>query len=96
MTAVKSAAEGIEDNRTPAAKDNPFLVFQEQMSKQIVHALDSWRDAQEALSETLFLNIYGSSAVQAALGIDPNSEPSRRREMSAPAFARCSRSGSPS
>jgi len=83
MTAVKSAADAIEDNRKPVAKDNPFLAFQEQVSKQIVHALDSWRDAQEALSETIFLNLYGSPAVQAALGIDPKSELSRRREMSA-------------
>jgi pimeloyl-ACP methyl ester carboxylesterase len=83
MTTVKSAAEEIEDNRKPASKDNPFMAFQEQMSKQIVHALDSWRDAQEALSETLFLNVYGSPALQVALGIDPKSEPSRRREMSA-------------
>jgi pimeloyl-ACP methyl ester carboxylesterase len=83
MSAVKSAAEEIEDNRKPVSRDNPFLAFQEQMSKQIVHALDSWRDATEALSETIFLNVYGSPALQAALGIDPNSEPSRRREMSA-------------
>jgi pimeloyl-ACP methyl ester carboxylesterase len=83
MTAVKSAAEEIEENRKPVSRDNPFLVFQEQMSKQIVHALDSWRDSQEALSEAIFLNVYGSQALQAALGIDPKSEPSRRREMSA-------------
>ncbi|MEA7201522.1 DUF3141 domain-containing protein, partial [Salmonella enterica subsp. enterica serovar Virginia] len=82
MTAVKSAAEEIEDNRKPASSDNPFVAFQEQMSKQIVHVLDSWRDAQEALSETIFLNVYGSPALQAAVGIDPKSEPSRRREMS--------------
>jgi hypothetical protein len=83
MTALKSAAEEIAENRKPAAKDNPFLTFQEQVSKQIVHALDSWRDSQEALSEAIFLNVYGSPALQAAVGIDPKSEPSRRREMSA-------------
>jgi pimeloyl-ACP methyl ester carboxylesterase len=83
MTAVKSAAEELEENRKPVSKDNPFLAFQEQMSKQIVHALDSWRDTQEALSETIFLNVYGSPALQAAVGIDPQSMPSRRREMSA-------------
>jgi len=83
MSAVKSVADGIEDNRKPVSKDNPFLAFQEQMSRQIVHALDSWRDATEALSEMVFLNVYGSPALQTALGIDPNSEPSRRREMSA-------------
>jgi pimeloyl-ACP methyl ester carboxylesterase len=83
MTTVKTAAEKIEENRKPVSNDNPFLVFQEQMSKQIVHMLDSWRDSQEALSEAMFLNIYGSPALQAAVGVDPKSEPSRRREMSA-------------
>lgn len=83
MGVVRTAAEEIEEKRKPVAKDNPFLAFQEQMSKQIVHVLDSWRDAQEALSETIFLNVYGSPALQAAVGLDPKSEPSRRREMSA-------------
>jgi len=83
MSTIESAADRVEDNRRPVSKDNPFMAFQEQMSKQIVHALDSWRDAQEALSETIFLNVYGSPALQAAVGIDPNSAPSRRREMSA-------------
>jgi hypothetical protein len=83
MAALKSTADEIEENRKPASKDNPFLAFQEQVSKQIVHVLDSWRDAQESLSETIFLNVYGSPALQAALGIDAKSEPSRRREMSA-------------
>ncbi len=83
MRTVKSAAEAIEENRKPVSEDNPFLAFQEQMSKQIVHMLDSWRDSQEALSEAMFLNVYGSPALQAAVGIDPKSEPSRRREMSA-------------
>src|SRR5262249_30262430 len=83
MSVVKSAADAVEDKRKPASKDNPFLAFQEQISKQIVHALDSWRDSQEALSEAIFLNVYGSPALQAAVGVDPQSEPSRRREMSA-------------
>jgi pimeloyl-ACP methyl ester carboxylesterase len=83
MAAVKGAAEKAEENRKPASKDNPFLAFQEQISKQIVHALDSWRDSQEALSEAIFLNVYGSPALQAAVGVDPTSEPSRRREMTA-------------
>ena len=83
MAAVKSAGEKIEENRKPVSQDNPFLAFQEQMSEQIVHVLDSWRDSQEALSEAIFLNVYGSPALQAAVGIDPKSEPSRHREMPA-------------
>src|SRR3954454_10777419 len=83
MNVVKSAADKIEEDRKPVSKDNPFLAFQEQISKHIVHVLDSWRDQQEALSEAIFLNVYGSPALQAAVGIDPKSEPSRRRAMSA-------------
>jgi len=83
MSVVKSLAERVSDNRKPVTTDNPFLAFQEQVSKQIVHALDSWRDSQEVLSEAIFLAFYGSPVVQAAVGIDPQSTPSRRQEMSA-------------
>jgi hypothetical protein len=51
------------------------------MSKQIVSSLDQWRDSQESLSEAMFLSIYGSPALQAAVGVDPQSEISRRRDM---------------
>jgi pimeloyl-ACP methyl ester carboxylesterase len=83
MKPVENAAEKAREERKPVAKDNPFLAFQEKLSKQIVSSLDQWRDSQEALSEAIFLNVYGSPALQAAVGIDPKSEPSSRREMSA-------------
>src|SRR5258707_7715401 len=82
MAAVKSTAEQMSEHRKPVSTDNPFLAFQEQVSKQITHALDSWRDSQEVLSEAMFLAVYGSPALQAAVGIDPQSRPSRQ-EMSA-------------
>src|ERR1700720_3562500 len=82
MQTVESLAEKVSEDRKPVSKDNPFMAFQEQVSKQIVHALDSWRDSQEALSEAIFLAVYGSPALQVAVGVDPRSEPSRRREMS--------------
>ena len=81
MDVVKAMAEQVSEQRKPVAANNPFLAFQEQVSKQIVHALDSWRDSQEALSEAIFLAVYGSPALQAAVGVDPRSEPSRRQEM---------------
>jgi pimeloyl-ACP methyl ester carboxylesterase len=83
MSAVKSLAEQVSEDRKQVSTDNPFLAFQEQVSKQIVNALDSWRDSQEALSEATFLAVYGSPGLQAAVGIDPQSAPSRRQEMSA-------------
>ena len=81
--AIAATAEKARENRKPANSDNPLLAVQDAVSKRIVTALDSWRDAQEALSETLFLAIYGSPALQAAVGIDPESVPSRKPEMSA-------------
>jgi len=83
MAAVKSTAEQVRESRKPISTDNPFFAFQEQISKQIVHALDSWRNSQEALSEAMFLGIYGSPVLQAAVGIDPQSAPSQRQEMTA-------------
>lgn len=81
MTAVENAADKAREERKPVAKDNPFLAFQERMSKQIVSSLDQFRDSTEALSEAMFLAIYGSPVLQAAVGVDPQSVPSRRREM---------------
>jgi pimeloyl-ACP methyl ester carboxylesterase len=83
MKPVEAAAEKVREQRRPAASDNPFVAFQETMSKQIVSSLDGWRDSQEALSEAMFLSIYGSPALQAAVGIDPQATPSRKPQMSA-------------
>ena len=80
--AIETTADKVREQRKPAASDNPFLAFQEIVSKNIVSALDRWRDAQEALSETMFHSVYGSPALQAAVGIDPNEDPSPKPEMS--------------
>jgi pimeloyl-ACP methyl ester carboxylesterase len=82
MKPVETAAEKVREQRKPASPDNPFIAMQERISGQIVDTLDKWRDSQEALSERLFLSVYGSPALQAAVGIDPQSTPSRRPEMS--------------
>jgi hypothetical protein len=82
MKAVEGAAENIREKRKPVAADNPFLKAQETFSKNIVDALDRWRDAQEKISETMFLSIYGSPALQAAVGIDPDADVSPKPQMS--------------
>ena len=83
MKAVAKAADKAREHRKPAAEDNPFVKLQETFSKNLVDVLDKWRDTQEALSETLFLGIYGSPVVQAAVGIKPDADVSPRPEMSA-------------
>src|SRR3954470_7098750 len=63
MKAVATAADKIRERRKVAADDNPFVAFQETVSKNIVGVLDKWRDTQETMSEALFLGIYGSPVV---------------------------------
>src|SRR5262249_15790117 len=72
MASIESLAEEVRKNRRPVAADNPLLVMQENMSNQIVAALAAWRDFIEATSERTFLTVYGSPALQAAVGIDPS------------------------
>jgi len=78
MPMLASAAEKVNAQRRPAAKDNPFIAMQEKVSDQIVRSLDAWREKQEKLSEQMFLAIYGMPALQAAVGIDPAADRPRR------------------
>jgi hypothetical protein len=72
MAPVEGMAEEVRKSRRPVAPDNPYLAMQENVSKQIVAALDGWRDFIEAAAERTFLTVYGSPALHAAAGIDPS------------------------
>jgi pimeloyl-ACP methyl ester carboxylesterase len=79
MAPVAGLAEEVRKNRKAVAPDNPLVAAQENVSKQIVAALDGWRDFIEAVSERTFFTVYGSPALQAALGIDPaDTRPQRK------------------
>ena len=71
MAPVRALAKKVRDERKAVAADNPFVAFQEQISRQIVASLDAARDMNEKLSERIFLSIYGSPMLQAAVGVDP-------------------------
>jgi pimeloyl-ACP methyl ester carboxylesterase len=78
MPSVAKAAEQVREHRRPAASDNPFIAAQEKASAEIVKALDAWRETQEKLSESMFLAMYGSPVLQAAVGVDPEAARPRR------------------
>ncbi len=71
MASVAASAEQVRKDRRPAAADNPFVAMQDFASRQIVSALDAWRDANEAMAESVFRMVYGSPTLQAAVGVDP-------------------------
>jgi pimeloyl-ACP methyl ester carboxylesterase len=84
MSPVSALAEQVQKNRCEVGRENPFIILQENASRQITKALDTWRDTAEAMSEKIFMAFYGSPAVQAALGIDPaSSQPHRKAAKSA-------------
>jgi hypothetical protein len=71
MAPVAAMAEQVRENRRPVAADNPFVAMQENASRQIVAALDAWRQASETFAERCFFMVFGSPTLQAAAGIDP-------------------------
>src|SRR5690606_38986723 len=47
---VERAADQVRTHRKVAAPDNPFLVWQGQLSDQIIAALDAYRDARDGIT----------------------------------------------
>ena len=76
---LKNAAEQVKEHRRLPAADNPFTKLQEEISGYMVTALDTWRDMRDAFAESLFLTVYGSPQLQAAVGIDRTSASPPRR-----------------
>jgi pimeloyl-ACP methyl ester carboxylesterase len=87
MASVSEMAEQVRKNRQPVAADNPLVAMQENASRQIVAALDGWRDLSEKGAERLFFSVYGSQSFQAAAGIDRDSTRPLRRASQNPLHA---------
>lgn len=69
MRDVRAAAVRVAADRRPVSADNAYLALQERFSAGLTEALDAWRNARDAWSESLFFGIYGSPGVQALLGV---------------------------
>jgi len=82
MRPVADAAAAVRQARRPARADNVFLAWQENLSKQVVGALDSWRDVRDGFYERMFFAIYGSPLFQASVGM--SDEPPRRKHVNEP------------
>jgi pimeloyl-ACP methyl ester carboxylesterase len=83
MAWVGAMADQIRKDRRPISADNPYLKAQEEMSRHIVAALDGWREMNEAVAERMFLTVYGSPVLQAAVGIEQNAKrPPRKASRS--------------
>ena len=84
MRPIAAVAEQVRAARRPAAPDNIFINWQEQVSDTIVATLNSWRDMRDRAYEQIFFGIYGSPIVQAAVGERASAEPPRHRHPQEP------------
>ncbi|HMQ91521.1 DUF3141 domain-containing protein [Amaricoccus sp.] len=76
---VATEAERVRDRRRPADPGNPLVAAQSIASKAIVESLDAWRRAMERAAEDTFHAVYGTPALQAALGTDTTSSQRPRK-----------------
>ena len=84
MAPVAAMAEQVRNNRRSVAADNPFVAMQENASRQIVAALDGWRQAQRDAGRAMFFAVYGSPTLQAAAGIDSRATRALRKAAKSP------------
>jgi len=76
---IAGLANAVRANRRPASEDNPFLAFEQAVSKQIIEALDGYRDARDRWVETVFMEVYGSPILQSWVGLQSDRATARRR-----------------
>jgi len=84
FTNLAELAQTVRENRKPVAADNVFWVQQQKMSDQIVKFWDDYNDRKNKLVEEMFMQLYGSPLVQAAIGlrtVRPYAKPTIERDV---------------
>jgi hypothetical protein len=76
---VALAAETIRANRHPLEATNPFLVFEKIASSWIVTNLEIFAKTRELMMESIFLGVFGSPLLQAAVGLKAEHSDTGRR-----------------
>jgi hypothetical protein len=77
MRGLADLAQQVRANRAPLENGNPFLDWQEEISKQITTVLDSYRDIRDRFVEQWFFAFYGSQLIQGLLGLNSGTAPVR-------------------
>ncbi len=88
MRNIPALAEQVRADRHPVSEDNVFLKLEKTMSKQIARSLDSFRSQRDAVTENLFLALYGQPLLQALVGLYGDAHVQRRRPGAEPEHRR--------
>jgi pimeloyl-ACP methyl ester carboxylesterase len=68
-TFVAPFAAAAREDRRPVGADNPFLQLENSASAAITAGLENFGHQRDAMSQSLFLGVYGSPVVQAMAGV---------------------------
>jgi hypothetical protein len=79
MAPVKALAEQVRSNRKPVSADNPLHTLEAVASTWITTCWESYRLARDAMTEAMFLGVYGSPLLQAAVGLGTPAPHAKRR-----------------
>ena len=84
MRPIAALADQVRNARRPAAPENIFLKWQEEVSNRIIESLNAWRDMRDRIYEQTFFGMYSFPALQAAVGEGTSEAPPRRRHLKEP------------
>ncbi len=79
MQPVKALAQSVRETRQPVAPDNPLLSLEKVASTWITTWWESYQQARDAMTEAMFLGVYGSPLLQAMVGLGTQHAPTERR-----------------
>lgn len=79
MQPVKGLADQVRADRRPVSPDNPLLALEKVASTWITTYWDGYRQMRDAMTETMFLGIYGSPVLQAMVGLGTQHASTERR-----------------
>jgi hypothetical protein len=79
MQPVKGLAQSVHAARKPVAPDNPLRSLEQVASTWITTWWEGYRQARDAMTEAMFLGVYGSPLLQAMVGLGTEHAPTERR-----------------
>ena len=79
LKSLSSMADNVRENRQPVSPDNALWQVQERMGKAIESSLKTYGDMRDRFLETAFHAVYGSSLLQALVGLKASDASPRHR-----------------
>jgi pimeloyl-ACP methyl ester carboxylesterase len=79
MQAVGALAKGVREDRRQVAADNPLVAYERLAADWISTGLQAYGAARDAMTEAMFLGVYGSPVLHALVGLDTAAPAGRRR-----------------